>query len=59
MDKPDSVKCKQCANTNKLRCSLCKYKTDEWVVKYINSVLVFSDVDNFRQKKEEENEQES
>lgn len=51
MDKPDSEKCRQCnVKHNKLRCSLCKYKTEEWYADYISSVLVFGNNDNFVSK---------
>ena len=58
MDKPDSKKCRQCSiKHNKLRCSLCKYKTEEWFADHINSVLIFGDNDNFVPVKQEEDDE--
>ena len=53
--KPNSKKCNTCAViNNKLRCSMCKYKTKKWAKENLSPSLVFDSKDMYRPKEEEQ-----
>ena len=51
MPKPKSPICDKCfVKRNKLRCALCKHKTEEWVVS--NLPILCADLDGFQSKED-------
>ena len=51
--KPDTEKCKTCATIrNKIRCSCCKWKTEEWFAQanLFSQCILYDEVDLYRPK---------
>lgn len=56
MGKPQSEKCNNCeVKNNVLRCSLCKYATDEWRFGPEGKAII-GDFDLYKEKPEDRNE---
>lgn len=54
-DKPKTPKCDTCfVVKNKLRCCMCKYKTEEWLSEHISSVMFVDDCDCYKPKNKED-----
>ena len=52
MTKPNNLVCDSCSVVrNKLRCSLCKHKTTEWVLE--NMPIVIAEVDCYKPQESE------
>ena len=53
MGKPNNPKCESCfVINNKLRCGTCKYKTEDWLMENLATVMFVGNYDHYMSKEE-------